>query len=102
MKINEMEFKNDVEDFLHLKKLPPNISRINFGEEKQEQCSTYLCQSIIKMASEIFAKDIIDYSKNGGDLKKLTVKNVYENDNNVSTSSKSCDMCVGEKGDESE
>ena len=37
-----------------------------------------LDKAVLKQASEIFAKDLFDYAKTGGDMKSIKLKNVYD------------------------
>lgn len=59
--------------------LTKNISFLNLNSHTQKQCDFVLDKAVLKQASEIFAKDLFDYAKAGGDLKSIKFKNVYGN-----------------------
>ena len=54
-----------------------NISFLNLNSNTQKQCDFLLDKAVLKQASEIFAKDLFDYAKAGGDMKSIKLKNVY-------------------------
>lgn len=77
--------------------LTKNISFLNLNSNTQKQCDFVLDKAVLKQASEIFAKDLFDYAKTGGDMKSIKLKNVYGN-NVLSkqhwTCEIVCDMCL--------
>lgn len=95
-----MPFKNDIYDLIFQKELPVNIARIELSEMEQKQSKVKICPSIIKIASDIFTKDLIAYAKKGGNMQELKIENVYANTNSSSlcwTCKNNCDMCVCDK-----
>ena len=57
--------------------LTKNISFLNLNSNTQKQCDFVLDKEVLKQASELFAKDLFDYAKTGGDMKSIKHKNVY-------------------------
>ena len=57
--------------------LTKNISFLSLNSNTQKQCDFVLDKAVLKQASEIFAKDLFDYEKTGGDMKSIKLKNVY-------------------------
>lgn len=65
---------------------PPNIAVYTL-DNIQKNFKEYIpTKSIIKQASNLFLLDLIKYSRNGGDIKKLTASNVYNFLNNMNKS----------------
>lgn len=54
-----------------------NVGIIDFNLDKQTPANIKLDKKIIKQASDIFAKDLIEFFENNGDVKEMTIKNVY-------------------------
>ena len=48
--------------------LTKNISFLNLNSNTQKQCDFVLDKAVLKQASEIFAKDLFDFAKTGGDM----------------------------------
>lgn len=69
--------RNDIDEILACKKLPLNFVKLNFNKENDKVHSIKIYKSVVDWASLMLAKDLVDYAKNGGDMKNLTVKNVY-------------------------
>ena len=69
--------RNDIDEILACKKLPLNLVKLNFNKENDKVHNIKIYKSIVDWAGLIFAKDLVDYAKNGGNMKNLTVKNVY-------------------------
>ena len=74
--------RNDIDEILACKKLPLNFVKLNFNKENDKVHKIKIYKTMIDRASLIFAKDLVDYAKNGGDMKSLTVKNVYGKNEN--------------------
>lgn len=55
-----------------------NVGIIDFNLDKQTPANIKLDKKIIKQASDIFAKDLIEFFENNGDVKEMTIENVYE------------------------
>lgn len=95
-----MPFKNNIYDLKFQKQLPVNVAKIELNEIEQKQAKVKICPSIIKIASDIFTKDLIACAKNGGNMQELKIENVYANKNSSSlcwTCKNNCDMCVCDK-----
>lgn len=54
-----------------------NVGIIDFNLDKQTPANIKLDKKIIKQASDIFAKDLIEFFENNGDVKEMTIDNVY-------------------------
>lgn len=90
--------KNDIDNLFYQNKLPVNMAKVNLKSFEQKRAEINICSNTIKLASDIFTKDLIAYAKSGGDMKNLTIKDVYKKNKNSSslywTSQKNCGMCV--------
>lgn len=54
-----------------------NVGIIDFNLDKQILANIKLDKKIIKQASDIFAKDLIGFFEDNGDVKEMTIENVY-------------------------
>lgn len=92
---------NQINDLLDKYKLPASFASLELENIEQKKVNINLNKSIIKLASDIFTNDLINYAKSGGDMKNLTVKNVYKKDKDNAalcwTSQKEYGMCVVDK-----
>ena len=69
---------NKINDLLDKYKLSASFVSLKPENIEQKKVNINLNKSIIKLASDIFTNDLINYAKNGGDMKNLTVENVYK------------------------
>ena len=98
----QMEIKKYIDKISNNKILPVNIARVDLkNKEKDSNTKIEIHKSIIKLASDIFTRDLMEYLKSGGNLNNLTSENVYSKiRKDCWTSSKKCDMCLlDKKGD---
>lgn len=58
-------------------KLIKNTSFLDLNSNTQKQCDFVLDKTVLKQASEIFAKDLFDHAKAGGDMKNIKLKYIY-------------------------
>ncbi len=56
-----------------------NIAILDLLSNTQKQCQVELDKVVIKQASNIFVKDLLEYAKAGGNLKDIRVEDVYKN-----------------------
>ena len=91
-----MKIKSDIDDILSCDTLPVNVAKINFKNENLNKSGeTKISKSIIKLASDIFTKDLKAYADKGGNFDNLTVEKVYSKiEKGCWTSQKECDMCL--------
>lgn len=54
-----------------------NVGIIDFNLDKQTPANIKLDKKIIKQVSDIFARDLIEFFKHSGDIKEMTLENVY-------------------------
>lgn len=54
-----------------------NVGIIDFNLDKQIPANIKLDKKIIKQASDIFTRDLIEFFENNGDVKEMTIENVY-------------------------
>lgn len=54
-----------------------NVGIIDFNLDKQTSANIKLDKKIIKQASDIFTRDLIEFFENNGDIKEMTIENVY-------------------------
>ncbi len=69
--------RNDIDEILACKKLPLNFVKLNFNIENDKVHNIKIYKSVVDWAGLMLAKDLVEYVRNGGDMRNLTVKNVY-------------------------
>lgn len=58
-----------------------NVGFIYFNLDEQTPANIKLDKKIIKQASDIFTRDLIEFFDNGGHIKEMTIENVYTHKN---------------------
>lgn len=54
-----------------------NVGIIDFNLDKQTPANIKLDKKIIKQASDIFTRDLIEFFEHSGNIKEMTIENVY-------------------------
>lgn len=54
-----------------------NVGIIDFNLDKQKPAKIKLDKRIIKQASDIFTRDLIEFFEHSGDTKEMIIENVY-------------------------
>ena len=71
--------KTDIEQLEKFNILPDNTEIVDLETQKSRVGKFILYPSISNVCSNMLARDIMDYAKNGGDMNQLTFQNIYKN-----------------------
>lgn len=72
-----MKYRRDFEEIIDLKKPPQNVVVAEFNSDKKRKGSEKLYPSFSVLAGKVFAEDLINYAKAGGNMENLNAGDVY-------------------------
>ena len=73
-----MKIRRDIDEIEKMNKLPENIEIVYFENYATRKSELKLYSSQVELCGKTFAKDLMQYIRNGGDAKNITADNVYK------------------------